>query len=176
MKHRRGLRLIATSVMLIVLSTLAPGIAQRGSATFTPTTFVYLPYIESDILPTLAPAPTLTPTSTPPTQSDVSIVTLSGTSTPEYVIIHNSGTVSQNMTGWTLVSVIGPQTFNFPNGYTLAPGTSVRIESYTGAGNNPPSILFWTNAAIWNNSGDKAELRNASNQVISSACYGNACP
>lgn len=52
----------------------------------------------------------------------------------------------------------------------------MRIESYTGATENRPAVLFWTLAAIWNNAGDKAELRNPSNVVVSSVCYGNGCP
>jgi len=78
------------------------------------------------------------------------------------------------MTGWTRVSVVGPQTFNFLVGYTLAPGTGVRIESYTGAVNNPPSILLWSTGAMWNNTGDKAVLYDTSSKAIDSACYGNA--
>ena len=80
------------------------------------------------------------------------------------------------MTGWRLVSVVGPQTFYFPAGYTLASGAPVKVESYDGAIDNPPSILFWTSAAIWNNAGDKAELRDSSDGLISSACYGSGCP
>ena len=80
------------------------------------------------------------------------------------------------MTGWKLVSVVGPQTFNFPSGFVLGPGATVRIESYTGARNNPPAILFWSNAAIWANTGDKAELRDAGGGVVSSMCYLSGCP
>jgi len=113
---------------------------------------------------------------TPPPAADLKITTLSGTTTPEYVIIGNVGTAAQDLTGWTLFSVIGSQTFSFPAGFVLNPGATVRIESYTGAGNDPPTILFWTNSAIWANTGDKAELRNLSNEVISSMCYGTGCP
>jgi phosphatidylserine/phosphatidylglycerophosphate/cardiolipin synthase-like enzyme len=111
-----------------------------------------------------------------PPQADPRIVTLSGTSTPEYVTIQNFGAGSQDMTGWYLLSVVGPQTFYFPAGYTLAPGATVRIESYTGAAHNPPAVLLWSSAAIWNNSGDKAVLYNSSAVAVSSLCYGNACP
>ena len=80
------------------------------------------------------------------------------------------------MTGWWMESVVGPQRFYFPNGYVLAPGTTVRLESYTGASNNPPSVLLWSTGAIWNNTGDKAVLYNSSGGAVSSKCYGNACP
>jgi len=51
-------------------------------------------------------------------------------------------TSTADMTGWYLVSRVGPQTFNFPAGYTLAPSATLCIESYTGATNDPPAILF----------------------------------
>jgi hypothetical protein len=63
-------------------------------------------------------------------------------------------TAPQDLSGWTLVSVVGPQTYYFPAGYVLNPGATVRIESYTGAGNNPPNVLRWSTAAIWANTGD----------------------
>jgi len=108
--------------------------------------------------------------------SDLQIMALSGTTAPEYVTIENSGTGSQDMTGWYLVSVVGPQTFHFPSGYTLAPGATVRVESYTGAVDNPPAVLLWSTGAIWSNTGDKAVLYDSSDRAIDRACYGNACP
>jgi len=108
--------------------------------------------------------------------SDLRITILSGTTAPEYVVIQNFGAGAQDMTGWRVLSVVGSQTFNFPSGYTLAPGATVRIESYTGAVNNPPAILLWSTAPIWSNTGDKAVLYDSSNAAVSSACYGNACP
>ena len=133
--------------------------------------------------PTLTPSrtPTATPTSTPSTTpttapADLRLTELSGTTTPEFVTIQNFGGMAQDMTSWTLVSVVGPQTFNFPNGFALGPGATVRVESYTGAVDNPPSILLWTTTAIWANTGDKAELKNQFGIVVSTLCYGDACP
>jgi competence protein ComEC len=111
-----------------------------------------------------------------PPAADLRITTLSGTTTPEYVTIQNFGTGAQELTGWALVSVVGPQTFTFPAGYVLDPGATVRIESYTGAVNNPPGVLLWNNSAIWANTGHKAELRDAGNGLVSSMCYGSGCP
>jgi competence protein ComEC len=130
-------------------------------------------------------APTATPTHTvppatatftqPPSPSSLSIVTLSGSSNPEYVTITNSGGSAQDMTGWRLYSAVGSQTYFFPNGYVLGVGASVQVQSYTAATSNPPSILFWTTAAIWNNTGDRAELYNSGNQLVSSVCYAAGC-
>lgn len=148
-----------------------------------------LPTLTLTITPTVTALPTLTPTQTPtasrtstpsktPTTApaNLQLTQLSGTTTPEFVTIQNLSGVAQDMTNWTLVSVVGPQTFNFPNGFTLGPGATVKVESYTGAANNPPSILLWTTTAIWSNTGDKAQLKNQFGIVVSTLCYGNGCP
>jgi competence protein ComEC len=124
------------------------------------TSFAYLPVIAAPTVPT----------------PNLRIVALSGLSDPEVVTITNAGLVSMAMTGWKLVSVVGPQTYLFPADLMLAPGATVRIESYTLASNNPPGTLLWSTNPIWNNDGDKAELRNPLDSVVSNACYGNACP
>ena len=55
-------------------------------------------------------------------------------------------------------------------------GDSVRVESFTGAVNNPPQSLLWSTDAIWRNAGDKAILRNKAGVAVSTDCYGDACP
>ena len=120
--------------------------------------------------------PASLPTVTQDLHADVQIALLSSSTTPEYILIQNQGTAPQDMSGWYIESSVGPQTFNFPIGFVLAPGASVRIESYTGAKNDPPQALLWSTDAIWNNAGDKAILRNAAGKTISSKCYGNQCP
>ncbi len=119
--------------------------------------------------------PIVQPTITSAPRADSQITLLSGVTTPEYLVIENKGTAPQNLSGWYVESAIGPQTFNFPAGFTLAPGDSVRIESYTGAKNDPPRTLLWSTDAIWRNSGDKAILRNGAGAAISTRCYGDAC-
>jgi competence protein ComEC len=158
-----------------------------------PTYFVYLPLTLRQEPPTptatatrtatatnTVPGPTNTPTATAthtqaPQPASLSITTLSGTSIPEHVIITNTGGAAQDMTGWRLVSAIGPQTFFFPNGYSLAAGATVGIESYTGATSNPPAVLLWTTSPIWNNDGDRAELYSNTNVLVDSECYGSGC-
>lgn len=76
----------------------------------------------------------------------------------EDVVIKNNGSSNINMSGWKLMSVDGNQTYTFPNGYKLAAGSTVKVESGSHAINHPPSILKWSNAYIWNNKGDIAQL------------------
>jgi competence protein ComEC len=103
------------------------------------------------------------PLARPPTQpappASLSIVALSGTTNPEDVTSTNNSGDVQDMAGWYLVSVVGPQIFNFPSGYTLAAGASVQVQSYSNAVSSPPSILQLSTGPIWNNNDDKAELR-----------------
>ena len=94
----------------------------------------------------------------------------------EYVRITNDGDAAQNMTGWSILSVVGNQRYHFPIGFVLEPGASVRIHSGPDAVDNPPTDLKWTDRYIWLNDGDKAELYNASGQLIDSYCYKAGCP
>ncbi|MBI5566216.1 MAG: protein kinase [Chloroflexi bacterium] len=117
------------------------------------------------------PAPTALPA-----RAEVKITRLEGTGVPEILVIENSGNVAQDLSGWYVESTIGPQTYNFPGGYKLEAGGAVRLESYTGAKNDPPGTLLWSVDPIWRNSGDKAVLRNTAGAAVSTQCYGDACP
>lgn len=76
------------------------------------------------------------------------------------------------MTVWTLISVVGTQTYTFPAGFVLVGAASVRVHSRPDAPqSNPPGDLRWTTGYIWNNDGDKAELPDPGGKVVSSACY-----
>jgi hypothetical protein len=92
------------------------------------------------------------------------------------VQITNVGQAAQNMTGWSIVSVVGSQIYNFPDNYVLGANASVQVQSYDGATNNPPTALLWSTGAIWNNDGDKAELRDSTNTLIDDECYLAGCP
>lgn len=119
---------------------------------------------------------TARPTATAAPHAMITLTQLSGLSTPEFVVIQNNGNTPGDLTGWYLESTVGPQTFNLPDGFVLAPGASVRIESYTGATHNPPVALLWSVDPIWRNAGDKAILRNKAGAAVATQCYGDACP
>ncbi len=131
--------------------------------------------------PTPTPTPTVTATPSPtPTsvfvEGNLSIAYVKYSGSDEYVEIHNSGPGNQPMDGWTLVSVVGNQVYHFPSNFTLTAGASVRVHSGPGAFENWPTDLKWTTRYIWNNSGDKAELRDTRGRVIDSECWGSGCP
>jgi competence protein ComEC len=85
----------------------------------------------------------------------------------EVALVKNEDTKDVTLTGWKLVSTEGGQSFTFPAGYVLKAGSTVSITSGPTAKDQPPSQLAWTNASIWNNQGDKAELYNAQGVKVS---------
>jgi hypothetical protein len=86
----------------------------------------------------------------------------------EYVQITNSGGTAANVTNWTLRDDAS-HVFTFP-AFTLNPGASVKV--WTKAGTNTATDLYWgSGAAIWNNTGDCAYLRDAGGTPIDTSCY-----
>ncbi|BDH62974.1 hypothetical protein MTP04_31040 [Lysinibacillus sp. PLM2] len=81
------------------------------------------------------------------------------------ISIINSGSSSVNMSDWTLKSVEGNQTFDFPN-FSIAPGEIVVITSGPNA-KEGKGYLKWTNRSIWLNSGDPAQLLNPKGEIVS---------
>jgi endonuclease YncB( thermonuclease family) len=107
--------------------------------------------------------------------SAVQIIELNPTGDDETVVIQNTGAEPVDMSGWTIQSYGGnscqpvpEQVFTFPAGFQLAAGAAVRIHS----GPNAAGDLVWTRENIWNNDSDRADLRDANGQVVSSSSYG----
>ncbi|WP_077212032.1 S-layer homology domain-containing protein [Bacillus dakarensis] len=105
------------------------------------------------------------PAPSPVVKSDIRIISVDEAN--EKVTIKNAGSLNVDMSGWKLVSVEGNQTYDFPTGFILKAGATVTIASGSNAVNKPPNILRWTNANIWNNSGDPAQLFNAGGGKVS---------
>jgi hypothetical protein len=115
--------------------------------------------------------------STASANNTLDIVLLSYSGSDEYVRAQNLGPGAQLMSGWRLVSVVGDQEYFFPDGYILGAGSTVNVHSGPGApADNPPGDLRWTLSYIWNNAGDKAELRDGAGTLVDSWCYDAGCP
>lgn len=115
-----------------------------------------------------------------PAGGAVRIVQLSPEGDDEYVVIQNTGADPVDLSGWSIqsygASSCAPQAdqvFTFPGGFQLAAGASVRVHSGPSAFGNPPGDLLWTTKNIWNNAGDRADLRDAGGQVVSASAYGS---
>lgn len=84
--------------------------------------------------------------------------------TREWVLLSNEATQPADLTGWKLKDK-ADHTFEFPEGFALAPGAAVRVR--TGVGEDTAQDLFWgRKAAVWNNEGDKAEVLDANGQRV----------
>jgi hypothetical protein len=124
--------------------------------TFTPVATLYFPIIFS-----------------PP--NDLRIVALVYRAQNEYIEIKNNGHIPQLMDSWQIVSVVGSQTYTFPNGITLAVGQTVRVHSGPAALDSPPNDLLWTTNRIWRNAGDIAALVDNEGAIRYTYCYLDGC-
>jgi hypothetical protein len=129
--------------------------------------------------PSQTPTATNTPTVTAVPHGEPIIAGISYSGRDEYITITNQGAAGQVLTDWSIQSYVGEtcqpsadQIYHFPSGYTLAAGASVRVHSGPDAVSNPPSDLRWTTGYIWDNNGDRGDLRSPSGQVVDSYGYG----
>ena len=88
----------------------------------------------------------------------------------EWARITNYGTKSRVLTGWKIKDDLG-HTYKFPT-FTLKPGKSVRV--HTGTGKNTATDLYWgEDYYVWNNTGDKAILKNKAGTTIDTCKWGD---
>ncbi len=101
----------------------------------------------------------------PPGDDDLSNASLN----KEWVQIRNEGAKPWTLSGWVLRDVTGYR-YTFPAGFTVAPGVTVTV--HTGSGKNRPQHLYWGQGSyVWNNTGDKATLKNANGKVVDTCAY-----
>lgn len=84
----------------------------------------------------------------------------------EWVEILNHGTVVVDLTGWGVKDESASHRFEFPDGFRLGPGETVRI--HTGCGAASATHLYWcvSGSAVWNNDGDTAFLTDPQGNVV----------
>jgi len=83
----------------------------------------------------------------------------------EWVELTNLGGVDEDLTGWTLEDAQN-HTYTFRS-FTLNAGSKVKL--HTGKGDDSAEDLYWNkNTPVWNNSGDVATLKDASENIIAS--------
>ena len=88
----------------------------------------------------------------------------------EWVRITNHASRAKVMTGWKLRDRTG-YLYVFPT-FTLGAGRSVRV--HTGSGTNTSTDLYWRlGTYVWNNTGDKATLKNRSGVVVDTCSWGD---
>jgi hypothetical protein len=88
----------------------------------------------------------------------------------EYVTIKNTGTTARSLTGWT-VRDLANHVYTVPS-FKLGAGKSVKL--HTGKGTNSSTDLYWGKGYyVWNNTGDKAILRNSSGTTKDTCSWGD---
>ncbi|MDD5264514.1 MAG: lamin tail domain-containing protein [Candidatus Bipolaricaulis sp.] len=89
----------------------------------------------------------------------------------EYFTLENAGSEAVDMTGWSVSNEHG-DTFQFPDGFALAPGAVVTIHS--GAGADTKEILHWNaSEPVWNNTSDIGVLYDDISDIVDVYAYGS---
>ncbi len=87
----------------------------------------------------------------------------------EYVRLTNKRRSTINLKGWTLRDKAG-HTYRFTTTFRLPAGKSVYI--HTGKGKNTGTHRYWGRSwYVWNNTGDKAYLRDPSGKLVHSCAW-----
>ncbi len=88
----------------------------------------------------------------------------------EWVDITNTGTASQDMTGWVLKDESASHRYALPSSVSLGAAQSLRV--HTGCGNDTATSLYWcSGGAVWNNDGDTAFLLDDHGNIVSHYSY-----
>lgn len=123
--------------------------------------------------PTFTSTPTPTATQSPATTGNVVITNIfydgAGSEEPdEYVELRNDDDSTIQLSSWTLRDN-ADHVYTFP-GFLMVPGQVCRV--YTNQ-NHPEwcGFNYGSASAIWNNSGDCAYLRDATDSLVDSYCY-----
>jgi lamin tail-like protein len=124
------------------------------------------------IPPAATPSPVPTPTPTPIPNADLVITTVfydgvvSAQEPDEYLEFRNNGSAAVSLGGWTIRSVRGGQSFAFLPWWSIQAGQTCRL--YTNEYHAEWCGMSWNRATPqWNNSGDRANLVDFNDRVVS---------
>ena len=151
--------------------------------TFTPAPTLTAPHTPTPT-PTSSPLPPATATPTPDSSAaTLAIIEIVNEGRREWLTLRHISGPPQLMQGWTLTSYDGTQSpclplpsqvYTFPPSFALAPGQTVRIHSGPDAATVTPgpADLLWATTYIWNNNGDRADLRLPDASLADTYAYG----
>lgn len=88
----------------------------------------------------------------------------------EQVLIRNAG-LTQDLTGWQLVSGDAQQAFAFPAGFVLMSDSELRVVSGPGAAASAANDLVWKPEAVWPAGQGAATLVDAEGNTVSTLTY-----
>ena len=163
--------LTAVSDHYPVYAVFTTGDMVTAGTTVTATVTTAVPTVTTGT-PFVTPTVTITPSATVPGEeiTDWSVVITGVSPIDEWVTIQNTGSLSQNLTGWILTDDTGRNRYTFPF-YHLESGELVTV--YTGTGVPADGVLYWGRARdVWNNDGDTAYLHGPDGVLVSSFFVG----
>ena len=96
--------------------------------------------------------------------SKISMLHVNYTAEDQWVEISNNGTSNVSFTGWKLINMMKAKTYSFPTGFSLIPGTVVKVHS--GQGDDTSTDLY-NSKLMWDKI-DTAILKDASGKIVSS--------
>lgn len=89
----------------------------------------------------------------------------------EWVRLTSRRTFTVNLRGWSLRDRAN-HVYTFQSDFRLRPGATVVI--HTGRGTNTSTHRYWGSGSyIWNNTGDRASLRNSSGTTVDACTWGD---
>ena len=90
----------------------------------------------------------------------------------EWVKIKNPGSNTVDMTDWAL-SDDDDNSYTFPDGFTLSPGSTVTVYTRRGIDNYADGELYMDRSSpIWDDEGDCATLEDANGDLVDEMCSG----
>jgi hypothetical protein len=91
----------------------------------------------------------------------------------EHVVLTNQGDQPVDLGGWYLAALNEGKVFQFPIGYRLKPGETVKLHTGANASlkQDPPSDLFWFSEPVWANRGDTALLFDPTGREMARYVY-----
>jgi len=129
---------------------------------------IYLPAVYRQPTPTATKTPT--PTARPP-GIYIDGFNPSEYPTSDYVTVINTQTKSQDFSGWFMKNDKVWTPFNFPDGFILASGKSVRIYSSTGENTASSKVLYWNLlTSLWIIEDNCAYLRDDDRDLVHKWC------
>jgi competence protein ComEC len=80
------------------------------------------------------------------------------------VRFRNVGDEALDLSGWTVRDDVG-KTYEFPDGFVLEAGASVRL--HTGSGTDTATDLYWgASQPVWNNDGDTVIVETDAGETV----------
>ena len=133
---------------------------------------IYLPLVDNQATPTATATLTPTPTATPLPQTKIEITDFNPALNPinDYIELYNDSSNSVDMSGWWIKASTGEK-YDFPSGFKLGDGDTVRVRSGGDSGMDTSTDLYWgLSSSVWLKALNCAYLKNADGVTISSAC------